>query len=168
MVDFGIYATQCGRYGFLPMSPFLDHVSDHESRNFAAGEAVIDQGELTGELLVLVSGSVEILRDNVRVAKTSEAGVVFGEMSALLGGPATATVRALEPAVFSVICEPRSFLFSHPEASLYVAELLARRLDSLNKYLIDVKQQYEGHDLIGMVDEVLETLMHRPRSRPTR
>lgn len=165
---FGIYATDGGGYAFRRMSPFLDHVAGHESRHFTAGEVVIDQGELTGELLVLVSGSVEILRDNVRVAKAAEAGVIFGEMSALLGGPATATVRALESAVFAVIGEPQAFLISHPEASLYVAELLARRLDSLNKYLIDVKSQYEGHDHLGMVDEVLETLMHRPRSRPAR
>lgn len=148
------------------MSPFLDHVDGHESRQFAAGALVIEQGQETGELLVLVCGSVEILRDDVRVAKAAEPGVVFGEMSALLGGPATATVRALESAVFAVIGEPRAFLIAHPEASLYVAELLARRLDSLNKYLIDVKQQYEGHDHLGMVDDVLETLMHRPRSRP--
>jgi len=67
---------------------------------------------------------------------------------------------------FVVIDKPREFLVSHPEAALYVAELLARRLDSLNKYLIDVKGQYEGHDHLGMVDDVLETLMHRPRSRP--
>lgn len=166
--DFGIYAAGSGGYALRRMSPFLDHVAGHESRHFAAGGVVIDQGEMTGELLVLVSGSVEILRDNVRVAKATEAGVVFGEMSALLGGPATATVRALEPAVFAVIDEPRAFLISHPEASLYVAELLARRLDSLNKYLIDVKRQYEGHDHLGMVDEVLETLMHRPRPRPAR
>jgi CRP-like cAMP-binding protein len=148
------------------MSPFLNHVAGHESRHFAAGGVVIEQGEQSGELLVLVSGSVEILRDEVRLAKTAEAGVIFGEMSVLLGGPATATVRALEPAVFAVIGEPGAFLISHPEASLYVAELLARRLDSLNRYLIDVKRQYEGHDHLGMVDEVLETLMHRPRSRP--
>lgn len=155
-----------GGYELLRMSPFLNYVVGHESRNFAAGEVVIDQGELTGELLVLVSGSVEILRDNVRVAKSAEPGVVFGDMSALLAGPATATVRVMEPAVFAVIEDPRGFLIAHPEASLYLAELLARRLDSLNKYLIDVKRQYEGHDHLGMVDEVLETLMHRPRSRP--
>lgn len=150
------------------MSPFLDFVAVHGSRQFAAGGIVIEQGERTGELLVLVSGEVEILRDGVRVAKTEEPGVVFGEMSALLGGPATATVRALVPAVFSVIETPREFLIAHPEVSLYVAELLARRLDSLNRYLIDVKRQYDDHDHIGMVDEVLESLMHRPRSRAVR
>ena len=151
---------------FAPMSPLLDFVATHHSRQFAAGGIVIEQGERTGELLILVSGEVEILRDGVRVAKAGEAGVAFGEMSALLGGPATATVRALTDAVFSVIEKPREFLIAHPEASLYVAELLARRLNALNKYLTDVKRQYEGHDHLGMVDEVLEALMHRPRSRP--
>ncbi len=44
--------------------------------------------------------------------------------------------------------------------------MLARRLDSLNKYLVDVKHQFEGHDHIGMVDKVLEALLHRqPRER---
>ena len=149
------------------MSPLLDFVATHSSRQFTAGGIVIDQGEQTGELLVLVSGEVEVLRDGVRVAKAREPGVVFGEMSALLGGPATATVRALTETVFSVIEQPREFLIAHPEVSLYVAELLARRLNALNKYLIDVKRQYEGHDHLGMVDEVLEALMHRPRARPT-
>lgn len=150
------------------MSPILNDLNSHLSRDFAAGDLVIEQGERTGELLVLVSGEVEILRDEVRLAKASEPGEIFGEMSVLLGGPATATVRALEPAVFAVIQKPREFLIAHPEVGLQVAELLARRLDSLNKYLIDVKLQYEGHDHLGMVDEVLGSLMHRPRSRPAR
>lgn len=116
----------------------------------------------------MISGEVEILRDDVRLAKAMEPGVIFGEMSVLLGGPARATVKALRPAVFSVFEKPLEFMLAHPEACLYVAELLARRLDTLNSYLIDVKRQYEGHDHIGMVDEVLESLMHRPRSRAAR
>ncbi len=151
-----------------PMSPMLDYVAGHDQRQFAAGGTIIEQGDAMAEVLVLISGEVEILRDGVRVAKASEPGVVFGEMSALLGGKATATVRALAEATLAVIERPREFLMGHPEASLYVAELLARRLDALNKYLIDVKQQYEGHDHLGMVDEVLEALMHRPRPRAKR
>jgi CRP/FNR family transcriptional regulator, cyclic AMP receptor protein len=167
-LDFCIYAAETDGYAVARMSPFLDHIDGHESRRFAVGEVVIEQGARTGELLVLVSGSVEILRDDVRIAKASEAGVVFGEMSALLDGPATATVRAQESAVFTVIRDPLAFLIAHPQTALYVAELLARRLDSLNKYLIDVKRQYEGHDHLGMVDEVLETLMNRTKQRPVK
>ncbi|MEY2616639.1 MAG: family transcriptional regulator, cyclic receptor protein, partial [Verrucomicrobiota bacterium] len=56
---------------------------------------------------------------------------------------------------------PREFLELSPLVCLHVCELIARRLDALNKYLVDVKRQYEGHEHLGMVDNVLETLMHR-------
>ncbi len=65
-----------------------------------------------------------------------------------------------------MIENPRAFLREHPDFHLHVSELLAKRLSNLVKYLADVKQQYEGHDHIGMVDTVLNSLLHRqPRKR---
>jgi len=148
------------------MAEFLELVRACITRAYAPAEVVMEQDSATGPLLVLLEGEVEILRDGVRVAKTAQAGAVFGEMSVLLHCAHTATVRTLMPSRFAVIENPRQFLASSPEASFHVATLLARRLDALNKYLVDVKRQYEGHDHLGMVDEVLDTLMHRqPRSR---
>jgi len=144
----------------------LQLVAAHETRHFAPGEVVMEQGSAQGPLFVLIEGEVEILRDGVQVAKSSEPGAVFGEMSVLLACAHTATVRALKASSFAIVENPRAFLASSPEASFHVASLLAARLDALTKYLVDVKQQYEGHDHLGMVDEVLETLMHRsPRRR---
>ena len=75
-------------------------------------------------------------------------------------------MRAASPSAFYLVKNPREFLQPTPPVCLHVCELLARRLDALSKYLVDVKQQFEGHDHIGMVDEVLETLLHRqPRAR---
>jgi hypothetical protein len=72
----------------------------------------------------------------------------------------------VKPSSFYVVENPQELLKSSPAICLHVCELLARRLDALNKYLVDVKQQFEGHDHIGMVDEVLDTLLHRqPRNR---
>jgi CRP/FNR family cyclic AMP-dependent transcriptional regulator len=148
------------------MNGILELVRNHDVRRFATGEIILEQGSNTGVLLVLIEGEVEVMRDEVRVAKASQPGVVFGEMSVLLRSPHTATVRALAPSSFAVIDRPREFLAQSPQASLFLAELLATRLDSLNKYLTDVKRQYEGHDHLGMVDQVLETLMQRqPGSR---
>lgn len=148
------------------MSAMLQLIAGHKVQDFAPGDVVLEQGGASGRLLVLIKGEVEILRDDVRVAKASAPGAVFGEMSVLLESPFTATVRALKPSSFAIIENPRQFLGSSADASLHVAKLLATRLDALNKYLVDVKQQYEGHDHLGMVDEVLETLMHRlPPSR---
>ena len=149
------------------MADFLELVRELDTRNIAPGEIIMEQDTASGPLLVLIEGEVEILRDEVRVAKTSQPGAVFGEMSVLLGCAHTATVKAIKPSRFAVIENPRQFLASSAEASLHVASLLARRLDALNKYLVDVKRQYEGHDHLGMVDEVLETLMHRQPRPPS-
>lgn len=143
------------------MSGILDLVGNLEVRSFNPGDIILRQGEDSGIMLALIEGQVEVLRDTVRVAKSSQPGVVFGEMSVLLGVPHTATVRALAPSSFAVIGNPREFLRNSAQASLFLAELLAHRLDALNKYLTDVKRQYEGHDHLGMVDQVLETLMQR-------
>lgn len=149
------------------MAMMLRLIAGQPVQKYEPGSVVIEQGTKTGPLLVLIEGEVEVLRDDIQVAKTAVPGAVFGEMSMLLGTPHTATVRALKTSSFAVIEDPRRFLGSSPETCLEIARLLAARVDSLNKYLVDVKRQYEGHDHLGMVDEVLETLMHR-QPRPPR
>lgn len=148
------------------MNPFLQIVAGHPVCEFVAGDFILRQDEPCPELHVLLEGEVEVVRDDIRVAKITEAGSVFGEMSLLLGGPCTASVKALGPVRVASLARPREFLASSAEASLYIAELLAHRIDALNRYLVDVKHQYEGHDHLGMVDSVLDTLMHRQRKKP--
>jgi CRP/FNR family transcriptional regulator, cyclic AMP receptor protein len=146
----------------------LDALRDQPVRTFAAGETVLGQGESTGLLFVLIEGGVEVVKDNVTVAAASEPGAIFGDLSALLGLPHTAVVRTIRPSRFYCVADARAFLEQNPPVCLHLCELLARRLDSLNKYLVDVKQQFAGHDHLGLVDSVLDTLMHRhPRPRVT-
>lgn len=147
----------------------LDAVQDRELRRFAPGEVVIEQGSRTGHLFFLVEGAVEVVKDDVPVARAAEPGAIFGDLAALLGGDHTATVRATEPCAFRIVDDPYEFLHRSPVVCLHLCELLARRLDALNRYLVDVKHQFEGHDHLGMVDSVLSTLLHRqprPRQRP--
>lgn len=143
------------------MKSFLDLVSGQPVRTFAAGEIALQQDEPCQQVLVLLEGDVEVLRDEQRVARASEPGAVFGEMAMLLGGICTASVRCQTPARFAVIDQPMDFFAASPAASLHIARLLARRIDALNRYLVDVKRQYEGHDHLGMVDTVLGVLVHR-------
>jgi|ERR1017187_22796 CRP-like cAMP-binding protein len=164
---FCIYSCGSSANDGLVVSAMLQLIAGHKVQDFAPGDVVMEQESASGSLLVLIKGEVEILRDNVRVARASAPGAVFGEMSVLLGGAHSATVRVLKPSSFAIIENPRQFLESSADASLHVAKLLASRLDALNKYLVDVKEQYEGHDHMGMVDEVLETLMHRQPRPPS-
>lgn len=147
------------------MSAILAALRDHPIRHFAVGETVIEQGDRTGLLYILIEGAVEVEKDNTTVARGSEPGAIYGDLSAILDIPHTATVRAVRPSRFHVVTNPRAFFEQSPTACLHLCELLARRLDAMSKYLVNVKQQYAGHDHIGMVDGVLDTLMHRQPSR---
>jgi CRP-like cAMP-binding protein len=148
------------------MSAILDTLRDQPLRQYAAGETVIEQGGRTGSLFVLTEGRVEVVKDGITVARCGEVGAMFGDLAVLLDRPHTATVRTLIPSSFHVVAEARAFLPQHPALCLHLCELLARRLDSVNQYLVDVKKQFSGHDHLAVLDEMLDTLMHRqPRQR---
>ena len=61
-------------------------------------------------MLVLVAGEVVVERDGVPFARIDTPGAVFGEMSAVLERPATATVRAVSDLRVHVIDDPLGFL----------------------------------------------------------
>jgi CRP/FNR family cyclic AMP-dependent transcriptional regulator len=143
------------------MSSILELIEGGEVQHFDEGQIVIEQGGKTHRLFFLIEGTVEVVKDGIQVARTSQPGAVFGELSALLDSDHTATVRTLQRSSFRVVRNPRDFLEATPVICLHVCELVARRLDALNKYLVDVKNQFEGNEHLGMVDQVLETLMHR-------
>jgi CRP/FNR family transcriptional regulator, cyclic AMP receptor protein len=65
---------------------------------------------------------------------------VFGELSALLDEPHTADVRTIEASEFHV-AEADILLTRDPGALLYVATLLARRLDLANRGLMELKSE---------------------------
>jgi CRP-like cAMP-binding protein/mannose-6-phosphate isomerase-like protein (cupin superfamily) len=109
---------------------------------YEPGETVIAAGETTGKLLFLRQGLVEVAREGKQIARISEPGAVFGELAALLDQPHTADVRALERTEFSV-ADAATLLASDPTAALYVASILAGRLDAANGALVELKHQLE-------------------------
>jgi CRP/FNR family cyclic AMP-dependent transcriptional regulator len=109
---------------------------------YEVGETVIAAGETTGKLLFLRQGLVEVANNGTPIARISEPDAVFGELAALLGQPHTADVRALERSEFSV-ADAATLLASNSTAALYVAAILAGRLDAANGALVEVKRQLE-------------------------
>lgn len=148
------------------MSEILAQLQGHVVRRFEAGDTILTAGQQAGVLLVLIDGAVEVRKDGALIDLVKEPGAVLGEIAALLQSGHSADVIATLPSSLYVIENPRAFLREHPDFHLHVSALLAKRLGNLVKYLADVKHQYEGHDHIGMVDQVLDTLLHRqPRKR---
>jgi CRP-like cAMP-binding protein len=141
----------------LSLSERLPHVA------VRAGEVLLPEGACTGLLYILVSGEVEIVKGDTQVEVVSDAGALFGDISALLDTPHMATVRAVTPLRVVRIEQAAGFLQANPDLALEISRLLAQRLTNVVGYLADLKRQFEGHSHLGMVDEVLDTLVHQQR-----
>src|SRR5262245_42167383 len=109
-------------------------------KTYQAGETVLANGSRTNELLILKNGSVAVVRQGIEVARVTDPGAVFGEISALLDCPHTADVHALTTSHFHV-AHPAAL--QDPAALFYVAAILARRLDRTNQALVELTNQIE-------------------------
>lgn len=131
---------------------------------FAPGDVVLPEGAKTGRIYVLVDGTVDVLKGDFAINIVSERGAIFGDMSALLDIPHMATVKARTPCTFHVSEGGAGFLKSNTEIAYLLAQLLAQRLHGVTSYLVDIKRQFEDHEShLGMVDEILESLLHQQR-----
>jgi CRP/FNR family cyclic AMP-dependent transcriptional regulator len=144
------------------MRAILDHCGAIPLEHIAGGSVILEEGQTTGRVYVLVEGHVEVLRGGTQIAVLDEPGSLIGEMSVLLGVPHTATARALSDVRVHVIKDAVEFFSAHPSLSWLVARLLANRLNAATSYLVDLKRQFAGSsDHLEMVGEVLETLIHQ-------
>jgi len=128
---------------------------------YRAGETVIVDGSRTGRLLILRKGSVAIVKEDTEIARVAEPGAVFGELSVLLDQPHTADVRALETSQFH-IANAATLLAQNPTAMLYVATVLAQRLNGANHALIQLKTQLqrgEPHSVVAKTVSNMEGLL---------
>lgn len=125
-------------------------------KTYKAGETVFEEGTKTGRLLILKSGAVSIMKDEIEFAKVSEPGAVFGELSALLDAPHSADVIALEDSEFHVA--DAATLLQDPVALLYVTVVLARRIDAANQGLLQLKTMLEVGEPQGLIDATLDKI----------
>jgi len=142
------------------MADILDYCSDLNEIRFKSGQIVLPEGERLGKLLVLIEGQVEVIRERTQVTHVDEPGSIFGEMSVLLDMPHSATVKALSEVRAYEIPDALTFLEAHPEMSLHIATMLARRLYYTTSYLVDLQQQAAGkRQDLDLVDQILSTLV---------
>ena len=97
---------------------------------FQAGETVIADSSMAARLLILKKGAVAIVKEDTEIAKVTEPGAVFGELSVLLDQPNKVDVRALETSQFHVA--DASVLLTPSPIAAYVAMVLARQVDNAN------------------------------------
>lgn len=147
------------------MIPIEENLEAFPLISLTAGEYLLTQEEKTDSIYFLLEGSVKVIKDGYEIAVVSDKGAVFGEMSILLDNEHSASVQCLEDSKFYHIEHPGKYLEDHPRVIWHIAQILGLRLFNLNQYLVDVKSQYEGHDHLNMVDDVLETLLNQQKTK---
>jgi hypothetical protein len=105
-------------------------------RFFAADEPLVVEGEVGDELMVIVEGSVRVMRADggeQRLVRRYGAGDHIGELAALRDAPRAATVIADDPGVRGVVISGqglRAILRERPEAAMAMLATLADRLST--------------------------------------
>lgn len=144
------------------MKTVLECCRPEDKQVLPAGTVLIPEGASTGRLFVLAEGTVEVARASTLLAIVSEPGSMFGDMSALLRGPHTATVKAVTDVTVYQFDDAETFLRSDPQIAFLLARMLAQRLNAATTYLVDLKRQYSSADNhLGMVSDVLATLIYQ-------
>ncbi len=111
-------------------------------RNWQSGETIFNEGDVSQDLYVLVSGVVGVYKGQQKVAAIDQPGSVFGEMSFLLGQSRSASLKCQD--AVEALCIPRErigeLLSHYPKAAEEIARLLARRLDSATQVVHGLKE----------------------------
>jgi CRP/FNR family transcriptional regulator, cyclic AMP receptor protein len=151
----------------MPLTPntaVVQRIATLPLETYRAGETVLAAGTKTGRLLILRKGAVTIEKEGTEIAKVTKPGAVFGELSALLDQPHTADVRTLETSEFRVA--RAELLEQDPIILMYVAAILAQRLNLANHVVIELKSQIQLHHMIrstiGKAVKKMEELLSAP------
>ena len=124
----------------LPEEPRHRLAEHADLRLYAAGEAILHEGERGAELFIIEYGEVQVTvrrsRRDVEVARLGE-GQFFGEMSLMTGEERRATVRAVRDTEVLVISKKalQPILDSSPELAETISEVLARRQQELGEQI---------------------------------
>lgn len=145
------------------MQTIVDLCEGLPEQTFSAGEVLLPEGGRTGRLYILLDGEIEVLKGDIQIHVSNEAGAVFGEISALLDIPHIATARTLKPTRAYVVNDASNFLRTNQQLAFGLCKLMAQRVHGMTSYLADLKSQFQDHDShLGMVHKVLSSLMHHP------
>ncbi|MEM7022558.1 MAG: cyclic nucleotide-binding domain-containing protein [Pseudomonadota bacterium] len=146
------------------MPSFLDtaaiqHRLDHlPVEHVAAGQTLLATGGSTGKLYFLKDGAMEVVMDGVRLGVESEPGNVLGELSALLDRPHGADVRAAKDSTLHVASA--DMIDSDTALALYVATILAKRIEAANHALIEMRAELTEDQRRGLLKRIAAHLRY--------
>lgn len=109
-------------------------------RHFAAGEALIRQGDDADHVFIIIEGHAEALVDGQKVGDVQK-DEIFGAMAVFTREKRSATVVASEPCTVMVIPKEQflGLMQNNPRIAHSLIEGMARRIDLLNREVTQLR-----------------------------
>lgn len=120
--------------------------ADQEVSVFQNGDVVFQEGEASNYMYYIVSGQLDIFREETMVSRLNQDDLFLGEMSFLLSNTRSASVRSNGESRLIKISK-NDFVNSikaQPHYGILLARLLAGRLDRLNDYVAKLKSKVDA------------------------
>ncbi|MFQ5560128.1 MAG: Crp/Fnr family transcriptional regulator, partial [Nitrospinota bacterium] len=110
---------------------------------FEDGDIIIAEGNTDKNFYQLIQGSLIITKNNTVVGMISQPGDYFGEMSALLDQPRSATTLSKGKSIVKVFPGDKltEAIENHPDISLKVIKSIVTRLQGADKRLATLGQK---------------------------
>lgn len=141
---------------------FLDALTGEEAadlhaagrrRSYGPGVTLFHEGDDSGPVVVLLGGRVKVATvggsGREAIVAVRGPGDLIGELSAIDGGPRSATVTTLEPA--EVLLVPGSAFAALLERHLRIALVLLRMVAGRLRYADSQQAQFATQDVVGRV-----------------
>jgi CRP/FNR family cyclic AMP-dependent transcriptional regulator len=119
----------------LPKAELETIVRGVNEASFGESEWIIRQGDAQSDMHMIVEGEVAVVIDDEDRRVLSK-GAFFGEVSVLLGEPASASIVTRTPVRCLVVpgAELPDFLISHPQVTYRMLKAEARRLRTASEW----------------------------------
>jgi CRP/FNR family transcriptional regulator, cyclic AMP receptor protein len=141
---------------------FLDALTEEEAadlhaagrrRAYGPGVTLFHEGDDSGPVVVILDGRVKVATvgggGRAAIVAVRGPGDLIGELSAIDGGPRSATVTTLEPA--EVLLVPGSAFAALLERHLRIALVLLRMVAGRLRYADSQQAQFATQDVVGRV-----------------
>ena len=129
--------------------------------SYGPGEMLVVMGDVGCSMYVIMEGSCSVLIPNpsgdeglVEVAQL-QAGIIFGEISALTDAPRTASIQAVNHVVVQEISQRQieSIFLNNEAAMAEFAKVMAQREAERKAFSVDETEEFE----LGLVERMTKT-----------
>jgi CRP/FNR family transcriptional regulator, cyclic AMP receptor protein len=133
-IDKMLFLRRVSIFSSMSLEQLRVLTSHLEEQHFLKGEVIIQEGDFSQELYIVVSGRIRIVKDygtpHARTLNSCEPGDFIGEMAIFEGAPRSATAVAEEEAELLVM-SPEKFkqtIYQKPDMAFEIFRELSFRL----------------------------------------